>query len=58
MDCENTLCVYWAADSCILDEISIDPLGMCSAYIQLNIDEETLKAGREKFLERAKEERL
>lgn len=55
MDCENNLCVYWEADSCILDTISIDSLGRCAACILISIDEKTLKAGREKFLARSED---
>ena len=53
MMCENLFCVYWSDNECILDEISIDIQGSCESCIYVDIDDESLKKSREKFLNRS-----
>ena len=50
MKCENSLCVYQFEDKCILKEIKIDSLGMCTECIYPDIDENVLKEAKEKAL--------
>ena len=50
MDCENNYCIYESNGKCLLDEISIDSLGMCTEYIYPDIDEEILNQAKSKFL--------
>ena len=50
MKCENNYCIYQYEDKCILDEISIDGLGMCAECIYPDIDEKTLNEAKTKNL--------
>ena len=50
MKCENNYCIYQYEDKCILDEISIDSLGMCTECIYPDIDEKTLNEAKTKNL--------
>ena len=50
MKCENSLCVYQFEDKCILNEVKIDSLGMCTECIYPDIDENVLKEAKEKAL--------
>ena len=42
MLCDTSLCIYWNEGNCILNEISIDSLGMCDSCIYVDIDEAEL----------------
>lgn len=55
MKCELRLCVYWQDDECILNQITIDSLGMCSECILVDIDESILAQAREDFFRRTEE---
>ena len=50
MQCEFTYCIYNKKALCILDEIQIDPLGMCDACEIAAIPEEVLAQHKEKRL--------
>ncbi len=50
MRCENKFCIYWNENECILDDISLDVQGNCEDCIYVNIDEENLKAERQRSL--------
>lgn len=50
MNCENNYCVYNSENKCILDEISIDAVGMCAECIYPNIDKQILDKYKNKFL--------
>lgn len=50
MDCYNDLCVFWKADTCTLDEISVNELGMCNEYISVDIPSDKLEKYRKKHL--------
>lgn len=43
MNCENFFCVYQEKDKCILDEISIDDIGLCCSCMYTNIPEKDLE---------------
>ncbi len=50
MICENDYCIYWENNTCILDEIELDNVGMCASCIRVSIPEEILNDLREKQL--------
>ena len=50
MQCENTFCIYWENEQCILREISLDILGCCKNCIYVNIDDNILQAARKTLL--------
>ena len=54
MKCENTFCIYQSKGKCILNEVSIDSLGMCTECIYLDIDEKTLHQAKLKNLKNMK----
>ena len=54
MKCENNFCVYQHEDKCILDEISVDSLGMCEECIYPDIDEKILNKAKMKLLKEYK----
>ena len=51
MNCENDFCIYQNNGKCILKNISINSLGMCSECILPNIDKDTLYEEKRKLLE-------
>ena len=52
MKCENNFCIYQCSGKCILDEVSIDNLGVCTECIYPDIDEEILYQAKLKLLKR------
>ena len=50
MNCENNYCIYSKDDSCILNSVSIDSLGMCDDCIIISLDEDFLKAEKTRQL--------
>lgn len=50
MNCENNYCIYESNGKCLLDEIGIDSLGMCTECIYPDIDEEILNQAKSKLL--------
>ncbi len=56
MNCENYFCIYWSEDNCLLDEISLDVMGICKSCIYLNIDKIILEAYRKDTLDKIEEE--
>ena len=50
MKCEFEYCVYNKKQSCILDEVRIDRLGMCDSCETATIPEEILEKYKEKRL--------
>lgn len=56
MYCENDMCVYNDEENgCMLDEISINSIGMCDSYILLTLEEEDREVIREKMLRQFEE---
>ena len=55
MDCNNDLCIYWKEDTCILDSISINEIGLCNEYISVDIPSDKMEEYREKHLKRLNE---
>jgi len=51
MNCENRFCIYQSKGRCMLDNVSIDNLGMCAECIYPDIDEEILHQAKLKLLE-------
>ncbi len=50
MKCENAFCIYQRNDNCMLNNVSIDNLGMCTECIYPDIDENTLNQAKSKLL--------
>ena len=50
MDCNNDLCIYWKADTCTLDSISINEIGLCNEYISVDIPSDAMEEYRKKHL--------
>ena len=57
MKCQNDLCIYQTNGVCLLEEISIDNLGMCTDCIYPNIDEQILNDAKLKLLKKYEKER-
>lgn len=55
MRCENSFCIYHSRGTCILDAIEINSVGMCTACIYPDIDEEVLSGAKIKLLQYYKE---
>jgi len=51
MKCGNRMCIYWAENTCILDNISLDDQGSCLECISVDIEEETLREYRKRSLQ-------
>lgn len=52
MICENSFCIYWENDSCILDEVTLNSDGICESRIHVDIPESYLGKIREEQLEK------
>jgi hypothetical protein len=52
MYCENFLCIYQSQGQCILDEIRLDGLGMCTECIYPNFEQEILNQMKKDLLEK------
>ncbi len=50
MDCENQFCVYQKEGKCLLDEISVNCIGMCEDYRYINMSETLLDKIKAKHL--------
>ncbi len=50
MICENDYCIYWTDNSCILDDIYLDNLGICTSCIRISIPKKDLDEIRERQL--------
>ncbi len=50
MECENNFCIYQSNNSCILENISIDSLGICTECIYPDIDEKILSEAKLELL--------
>lgn len=48
--CNNMFCVYWSRNTCILDEVHLDALGICTQSIHVDIDEKVLENKRIEML--------
>lgn len=46
MNCDNSFCIYWQDNRCLLEEISLDRLGQCMDCIYVEIKEEELAEHR------------
>lgn len=42
MKCNNYFCIYWSNNSCILDKVSLDIMGICEECTYVNIDDNIL----------------
>jgi len=51
MQCENIFCIYNSENKCILECVSLDILGQCTACIYATIDDEILEEAKRKTLE-------
>ena len=58
MECYNDLCVFWKENTCTLDEISVNELGMCNEYISVDIPSDDLEKYRKEHLLRKYEYEL
>ena len=54
MKCENSFCIYQSKGKCILKDINIDSLGMCTECIYPEINEEILNQAKFKLLKKYK----
>jgi len=52
MRCEYDYCVYNKGGNCLLDEIEINPVGMCGSCEIVNISEEDMELYTEKHLDK------
>lgn len=51
MHCDNEMCVYNDEENgCMLEEIEINSIGMCSGYTLLTLDEEKREEIRSEML--------
>lgn len=46
MICENAFCIYWDNNRCILENISLDEIGLCRSCIYIDIDPQSLNQYR------------
>ena len=51
MNCENNFCIYCERGICVLENISINSLGMCNDCIMVSIEEETFQKQKKKQLD-------
>lgn len=51
LKCENYLCIYQKNNQCILDNISLDELGMCDQCIYVDVEEGELNTIKKKMLD-------
>ena len=54
MKCENCFCIYQAKGKCIIKNVSINSMGMCTECIYADIDEKILKQSKLKILNKHK----
>lgn len=53
MRCENKFCVYYLEGKCInREEISLDQMGMCKEFIQVEIEDDELDVKRNKIIDK------
>ncbi len=50
MTCENIFCIYQRNNECILEEISLDIIGICDNCIYVDIDTKMLNELKENQL--------
>lgn len=50
MKCENGFCIYQSKGKCILENVVINSLGMCTECIYPDIDEKILNQAKSKLL--------
>lgn len=50
MNCDNLLCIYQSNERCILKNISIDSLGICTECIQVNLEDKQLEKAKRDLL--------
>ena len=50
MYCSNMFCIYSRNNKCILDEVSIDEIGICQDLILVDIPDQTLQRYKDKQL--------
>lgn len=55
MQCEYKLCIYYSNNTCILNSIEIDSVGMCNSCIAIDISEEYLQKERDAALNKFKQ---
>jgi len=52
ISCRNSFCIYFKADKCILDFISVDEMGFCEKVLFVNLDESFLSIKRKELLKK------
>lgn len=50
LSCENEFCVYQKEGTCVLGKVQLDIQGNCTDCVYVNIEKDTLKKLKEKFL--------
>ncbi len=58
MNCQNIFCIYRQDGVCTLKEVSLNIMGMCDDCILIDPNAETLKAEKQKILDRHKTDYL
>ena len=56
MECLNYFCIYQKDEKCILDNISINMVGMCDSCIYTTIDDNVLEDAKNRLLDKFDEE--
>ncbi|MBR3767073.1 MAG: hypothetical protein IKL10_02415 [Clostridia bacterium] len=56
MNCANSFCIYQLKGKCMIENISIDYLGMCAECIYPDMDEEILRQAKLKLLKKYEEQ--
>ena len=56
MDCENCFCIYESKGKCILENVGINSLGMCTECIYPDIDEEIVNTAKINLLKKYQKE--
>ena len=50
--CDNVLCIYWNNNTCALDSVTHDAIGVCTQGIHIDIDETYLDEKKAQMLKR------
>ena len=54
MNCENTFCIYESNGKCILENVVINNLGMCTECIYPDINEKIVNEAKSELLKKYK----
>ena len=58
MNCENEYCIYNRDFHCILEDVSLDAMGMCNSCITVELAKKFLEAEKERQLREISESLL